>query len=185
MRNLIRESRPLALRHRIPAQRRVVVVAGTALARYADVIADATQIDRGSAGVRLGGERHRGDIGAGNTLVGTWLAGLSTALPELVSSLAAARLGAYDLAIGNLFGSNAFNMPLFFALDLAQPGHSVFQALQPHHAISAFFGIMLMSVGLAAIVIRAGRRFSFIEPSSALIVVGYVAALVVLYAKVT
>ena len=29
-----------------------------------------------------------------------------TSLPELVTTVAAVRIGAYDLAIGNLFGSN-------------------------------------------------------------------------------
>jgi cation:H+ antiporter len=53
--------------------------------------------------------------GLGTTFVGTTLVALVTSLPELVATLAAARLGADDMAIGNLFGSNLFNM---FALGL-------------------------------------------------------------------
>jgi cation:H+ antiporter len=49
--------------------------------------------------------------------MGTWLVGLATSLPELVTSLAAVRLRAYDLAVGNLFGSNALNMTIFAVLD--------------------------------------------------------------------
>ena len=30
-------------------------------------------------------------------------------------------MGAFDLAVGNLFGSNSFNMVIFVALDLAKP----------------------------------------------------------------
>jgi cation:H+ antiporter len=40
-------------------------------------------------------------------------------LPELVTAFAAVRLGAFDLAVGNLFGSNAFNMAGFFFVDVA------------------------------------------------------------------
>ena len=43
--------------------------------------------------------------GLGATFVGTTLVALVTSLPELVTTLAAARIGADDMAIGNLFGS--------------------------------------------------------------------------------
>jgi len=119
--------------------------------------------------------------GLGETFVGTWLVGLSTSLPELVASLAAVRLGAFDLAVGNLFGSNAFNMAILLPLDLAQSG-SLFAVLDPTHAISALFSIVLMSLGLAAVVYRAERRFAMIEPDSLLILVAYAAAIGMTYA---
>jgi cation:H+ antiporter len=106
--------------------------------------------------------------GLGTTFIGTWLLGLATSLPELVSSVAALRLGAYDLAVGNLFGSNAFNMAVFLPLDLAQPGVSIFAGLDPVHATTALFSVVLMSLGLASIIYRAERRFAMIEPSSLL-----------------
>jgi len=119
--------------------------------------------------------------GLGTTFVGTWLLGLSTSLPEFVTSLAAVRLGAFDLAVGNLFGSNAFNMIVFFFLDLAQPGSSIFNALDPAHALSGCLAVVLMSLGLAAIVYRAERRFVMLEPSSALMVVAYLLAIFISY----
>lgn len=118
--------------------------------------------------------------GMGNTFVGTWLVGLSTSLPELVACIAAVRMGAFDLAVGNLFGSNALNMAIFLAIDLVQPG-SVFAALDSAHAVSGIFSIVLMSLGLAAIVYRAKLRFAMLEPSSVLIVVTYGLGLWLLY----
>jgi len=118
--------------------------------------------------------------GLGNTFVGTWLVGLATSLPELVASIAALRMGSFDLAVGNLFGSNACNMAVFLGLDLAQSG-SVFAALDPSHAISALFAVVLMSLGLAAIVYRAKRRFAMIEPGSVLMLAAYALALWLLY----
>jgi cation:H+ antiporter len=118
--------------------------------------------------------------GLGNTFVGTLLLGLATSLPEVVTSLAAVRMGAFDLAVGNLFGSNAINMALLLPLDLAQPG-SLFAALDPGHALSGLFAVLLMSLGLAAIAYRAKRRFAMLEPDSALMIAAYACAIWLLY----
>lgn len=118
--------------------------------------------------------------GLGNTFVGTWLVGLSTSLPELVASLAAVRMGAFDMAVGNLFGSNALNMAIFFPLDLVQRG-SIFAAIESSHVVSALFGVILMGLGLAAIAFRAKRRFAMLEPDSLLLFVTYLLGIGLLY----
>jgi cation:H+ antiporter len=135
----------------------VLVIAAPAFARSADGVATAT--------------------GLGATFIGTWLVGFSTSLPELVTCLAAVRLRAYDLAVGNLFGSNAFNMAVFPLLDAVSPTGPVFGAITATHAISALVAIGLMGIALAALVYRARGRLSLLEPSSALILVGYVLGL--------
>ena len=134
-----------------------LVVAAPAFARSAQGIAEAT--------------------GLGTTFIGTWLVGFSTSLPELVTCLAAVRMRAYDLAVGNLFGSNAFNMAVFPLLDAVSPTGPVFGAITATHAISALVGIGLMGIALAALVYRARGRLSLLEPSSAVIIVGYVLGL--------
>lgn len=121
--------------------------------------------------------------GLGETFIGTWLVGLATSLPELVASVAAVRMGSFDLAVGNLFGSNALNMAIFLPLDLAHPG-SLFASLDPNHALSALFAIVLMSFGLAAIVYRAKRRRAVVEPDSLLMLVAYLFAMWLLYTYV-
>lgn len=122
--------------------------------------------------------------GLGSTFVGTLLVAMCTSLPEFVTCMAALRIGALDLAVGNLFGSNAFDMAAFFALDAASPGPAVFAILDPGHGLSALFAIVLTALGLAAIVYRAKRRFAMLEPDSALILVAYALALIVLYGRV-
>lgn len=121
--------------------------------------------------------------GMGHAFMGTWLVGLSTSLPEVVSSVAAVRMGAFDLAVGNLFGSNAFNMTIFFAMDLAHPGGSIFGALAKDHALSALCAIVLMALGLGAIVFRSEKRWAGIEPDSMLMIATYLGAILLLYAK--
>lgn len=119
--------------------------------------------------------------GLGTTFVGTWLVGFATSLPELVTSIAAVRLGAYDLAVGNLFGSNALNMSIFVVLDGVHGG-SLLADVAPAHAISALVAIALMAGGLAALVYRARRRYALLEPGSAAMLVTYLAGLALVYA---
>lgn len=119
--------------------------------------------------------------GAGQTFLGGWLLGLTTSTPELVASLAAVRMGAFDLAVGNLFGSNALNMALFVALDLANGGAPVFAVLDPVHAITAFLAVLLTAIGLHAVLERGEHRSLPVDPAAVAILVAYVAGVVVLF----
>ena len=119
--------------------------------------------------------------GLGATFIGTLLVGFCTSLPELVASVAAVRLGSIDLAVGNLFGSNAFNMILLFAMDLADPSTPVFAVLSPSHALTALFSIVLMSLGMAAILFRTEPRFRLLAPSSTLMLLFYAIGMWMLY----
>lgn len=65
------------------------------------------------------------------------LVAVVTTLPELGTSLAAVRLGAFDLAVGNLFDSNAVNMAAFLFTDLADAGGPLPGAIDSTHALIA------------------------------------------------
>jgi cation:H+ antiporter len=112
--------------------------------------------------------------GISTTFIGTSLVGIVTSLPELVTTFAAVRLGAFDLAVGNLFGSNAFNMAILFIADMAYWKGPLLAAVEPAHAVTALVGIVLMSVGNMGLIYRAEKRFLLIEPDSALMILGYV-----------
>ena len=112
--------------------------------------------------------------GLGDTTVGTIMVGVSTSLPELTVSLAALRMGASSLAVGNLFGSNAFNMLVFFAMDCADRG-SIFAALDPTHVLSALGATLLMGLGLVAVLRPPSSRLALLEPSGLSMIAVYVA----------
>jgi cation:H+ antiporter len=107
--------------------------------------------------------------GLGGTFVGTSLVAVTTSLPELVASLAAVRLGAVDLAIGNVFGSNAFNMIMFVPLDAVYPG-SLFAAVSPTHAVTAFAVIVATAITVLGQLYHAERRLAVIEPDALLVI---------------
>lgn len=117
--------------------------------------------------------------GLGDTFVGTAIVGLSTSLPELVVSLAALRLGASGLAVGNLFGSNAFNMLIFAGMDLVDR-RPIFAALDPTHALSALGAIGLMAMGLSAVLRPPRSRLALFEPSGLTLMLAYGAIMVTL-----
>ncbi|MDH5194984.1 MAG: hypothetical protein OEW32_14960 [Nitrospira sp.] len=119
--------------------------------------------------------------GISTTFIGTTLLGITTSLPELVTAIAAVRLGAFDLAVGNLFGSNAFNMAAFFFVDLAYQGGPLLSEVSDAHAMTALWSILLMSVALMGIIYRVEKRYLLIEPDSLAIILGYCLGLWLLF----
>jgi cation:H+ antiporter len=111
--------------------------------------------------------------GISTTFIGTSLVAITTTLPELVTTFAAVRLGAFDLAVGNLFGSNAFNMAILLPADLAYRKGPLLATVEPTHAVTAFVSILLMSIGVMGIIYRAEKRFMLIEPDSLLMIMSY------------
>jgi cation:H+ antiporter len=118
--------------------------------------------------------------GLGKTFVGTTLVALCTSLPELVASITALRLKAFDLVIGNVFGSNAFNMVLFFALDVVHAG-PLFAAVSPWHAVTAMAVIVTSAIAVMGQLYQVEQRRRFGEPDALLMILVSVAALYLVY----
>jgi cation:H+ antiporter len=118
--------------------------------------------------------------GWGDSFVGTWLLGFSTAMPEFVTSMTACRLGAFDLAVGNLYGSCAFNMVVFFMMDLVSK-RPVFTLLDPVLALSGFLAVVLMLLGVAAVTFRRQLALAW-NLSGGFLLASYGVAIWILYA---
>lgn len=121
--------------------------------------------------------------GLGATFVGSTLVALVTSLPELVTTLAAARIGADDMAIGNLFGSNLFNM---FALGLADvfflQGRFL-SMIDPAFLIVGMLGLLMTSLGLIGNLARLERRLFFVEVDALVLIIVYLWGLWFLYTR--
>lgn len=107
--------------------------------------------------------------GMGHTFIGTTLVALSTSLPELVATFAAFRIGAPDLALGNIFGSNAFNMILFIPLDFMYE-KVLFSSVSISHAVTAFGVVIATGIAVMGQLYRKKERSRFLEPSSETVV---------------
>jgi cation:H+ antiporter len=120
------------------------------------------------------------EAGQSQTMVGTILIGFTTSFPEIAATVAAIRMGAVDLAVGNIFGSNAFNMCLLFAMDVAYTGGPLLASADPAHAVSAVAAILVLALGMMGILARAQRRFDTVRLESLAIVAVYAIVVAVL-----
>ena len=118
--------------------------------------------------------------GLGKTFVGTTLVALSTSLPELVSSIAALRMGALDLAIGNVFGSNAFNMVLLLPLDFLHP-QPLLADVSQGHAVTCMAAILATLVVIMGQLYQSESRTLIIEPDACLVIAIVIGALAIIY----
>ena len=120
------------------------------------------------------------ETGLGGTFVGTTLVAVTTSLPELVASLTAIRIGAIDLAIGNAFGSNAFNIVLFVPLDFLHEG-SIFLSVSGAHAVTAFTVVLATAIAVLGQLYHGERRLPFIEPDAFLMLFVVLGGLFLIY----
>ncbi len=97
-------------------------------------------------------------LGMSDRLVGLTIVAVGTSLPELVTSVIAARRGHSDLAIGNVVGSNIFNALL--CLGAAGFAGSVGA---PLHTLGVDLAALVVMTGLAAAFIRCERSISRLE----------------------
>jgi cation:H+ antiporter len=82
-------------------------------------------------------------MGWQQSFVGTLFVAAVTTAPEIVVTVSALRMGAIDLAIGNLFGSNLFNVAILAIDDLAYLPGPLFADVSISHIASAFSAMMM------------------------------------------
>ncbi|MDD5591373.1 MAG: hypothetical protein PHY18_05565 [Dehalococcoidales bacterium] len=87
------------------------------------------------------------------SFVGTIFVAITTSLPEMMVTIAAIRLGAPDMAIANILGSNMFNIAIITITDGVYRKGAIFLALSRVHLIT-----ILVTIAMTAIVI-GGIKF--------------------------
>jgi len=108
-----------------------------------------------------------------DSFVGASFLAFSTSLPELATAVAAVRIGAFDLAVGSLLGSNAFNMAIIFIVDLVYTDGAVLSAVSATQAFVGVGAILLMAIVLAGIIHGARTRAWKLEPGAGMTLVVY------------
>lgn len=118
------------------------------------------------------------------SFVGTQFLAISTSLPELATSFAALRIGAPELAISNLLGSNLFNVGFVLtADDLVLVGAPLWSAIAPVHVLTAVFAILMTTVVVIALAVRrTAPRNRLLTPESGALLVLYAVASVMVFA---
>lgn len=133
----------------------VVVVVATALPFVAGGIAEAT--------------------GLAGSFVGTAFVAVTTSLPELVVSIAALRIGAPDLAIGNILGSNMFNIGILGIDDILYTKGPLLSDISKSHAVTGIMAILMTAIVLISITYRHEKKaFRFGWDSMAMTATGVI-----------
>jgi cation:H+ antiporter len=129
---------------------------------------------------QLGAEIAR-QTGLGEAFVGSLFIAVTTSLPEIVVSLAAVRLGALDLGIGNVLGSNIFNMLILGLDDVFYRQGPLLAAVQGTHAVSVLAVVTMNALFLIGVTYRvATKRFAVTWDTGAMAAV-YAAAIALTY----
>jgi cation:H+ antiporter len=119
--------------------------------------------------------------GLGESFVGTALLSVVTSLPELLAAWAAVRLGAFDLAVGNIFGSSVFNMLGLGVADFFYLEGRFLGAIDPEFALVGLLSLLLTIMALLANLARIERKLFFVEIDSVAIIVVYLAGMYLLF----
>jgi cation:H+ antiporter len=128
------------------------------------------------------GDRLSTTTGLSVSFVGNLFLATSTSLPEIAASLAAIRLNAIDLAIGNVLGSNLFNITLFFVYDLVDGRTNFWASLTNANAFAAVMTIMMTGVVIISLMYRASPRTPFRFSWDGIALAGmYLGSMVMLY----
>lgn len=116
----------------------LVLAAGSWLPQIADELARATGVSR--------------------SFMGTVFMAVATTLPEMAVTVSALRLGALDMAIGNLLGSNLFNVTILAVADLFYTRGPLLAAASPVHAASAATALLMCGLVIVGLAMRPHGR---------------------------
>ena len=121
--------------------------------------------------------------GLGRTFVGSFFVALSTSLPEVVVSREAIRMGAFDLAVGNLLGSNLFNIAILAIDDFVYPHGPIFARISASHALTAAAAMIMTAVMIVALIYRSKKKVFFFSWDSLALFVIYALTGVLLFLR--
>jgi len=93
-------------------------------------------------------------MGWGRSFVGTLLVAAVTSAPEAAVTISALRIGALDMAIANLLGSNMFDIIILAVDDLFYTKGPLLAHVDASHALTAFTAVMMSSLVAVGLTFR-------------------------------
>ena len=166
----ISESRPQSAAGAIHRQEgaQITVLPGRPITTALALLGGLVLLVTGSQALLWGAMGLAGSMGVSEAVIGLTVVALGTSLPEFAVSLLAALRGRADVAVGNILGSNLFNLLGILGISaLLQP-----LPVSPRMLIFDQW-VMLASALLLLLVLYTGHRISRTE--GALLVAGYTA----------
>ena len=113
--------------------------------------------------------------GIGTAWAGMLMLPLVTSLPELVTSLRAVLIDAPDLALGNIFGSNLFNLALLAVADLVHGRGALTARVNQGHILTASLVVVVVSIAALAMISRSTVQIGWVGLDTIVIALIYFA----------
>ena len=118
----------------------------------------------------------------GQTFVGTLFVAMATSLPEVAVTLSALRIGALDMAMSDIFGSNLFDLLIVAIDDMAYTKGPLLANASTMHLVSIQSAIMMTGIAIVGLLYRPkGRILRTVGWSSLMILMLYATNMAVLY----
>lgn len=138
----------------------ITVYASIKLSQYADVISEKTAM--------------------GGMMVGTLLLAGATSLPEVSTSFSAAAIGNADIAVGNMIGSNLFNLFILAGFDFLLRKRQILQRAEKDHVYTSLLGILLTVLVMLALWLRLDISILGIGLDALIIGITYIVGMLVI-----
>ncbi len=98
-------------------------------------------------------------MGLSQSFVGTLFIGLATTLPEITVSIAALAIGAKEIAVANMLGSNLFNTTIIFIDDIFYRKGPILADISSGHLAQAFTVMAMTAIVIIAMAQKPKRKF--------------------------
>ncbi|MEI4473894.1 sodium:calcium antiporter [Frigidibacter sp. MR17.24] len=115
------------------------------------------------------------------SVVGTLFSAVANSLPELVTAVAAVRIGAVSLAVGDVIGGNAFEVMFLSLADAVTPG-SIYAAFTSTDRSTGQVAILMVTVLMLGMIRRERRGIAGIGFESAMVLGLYALSVVLVLA---
>lgn len=119
--------------------------------------------------------------GLGSAFFGATLLPLATSLPELSTTIAAARSDRYTVVVSNVFGSSAFNVVLLFLAEALYRGGTILERTAPSVVLLAAIGALMTCIYVWGLMERENRTFLGVGVDSAAVMLVYLGGVTALY----
>ncbi len=121
----------------------------------------------------------RVDLGA--TFVGSLFLAFVTSLPEVAVTAGAVKIGAFDMAVCNILGSNILNMFIIPISDFFFRGGNIFLSVSPVHVLTAVLGIILTSLVIIGLIHRPKKVYFYMSWDTITIIVVFILGIFILF----
>ena len=127
-------------------------------------------------------DRLADETGLGRSFIGTVFVGMATSLPEVVVSITALKIGATDMAIANLFGSNMFNILILAIDDIFYLRGPLMRDVSVNHVMTGFMAVLMTGIAIVSLTYRLERKaFLRLGWDAIAILLAYIVNILLLY----